>query len=158
MQLKNIQPVIALCVIALGLSFIASQIQAATFVSNTNPPTNDTQTPIYTTTDQIKGDSLPCTGTGTTCGISVNSFIAEQNASFNKQTFFSDTILGLNTGGTDSTLKFGGVDPTNIERTVDVNVTSSFKASGILAANNIGNSGGSGELCANINGDIILCP
>jgi hypothetical protein len=154
MKIKHIQQKSLALILAVACVFIANEISAAPFVSNTNPPANNTETPIYTVYDQIKGDGLACTGAGTTCGISVNGFIAEQNASFNKQTFFSNIILGSDSA--TSTIYFGGTDPVGTQRAVDVNVKGSFKSTDTLSSDALINSG-SGELCATQIGDIVLC-
>jgi hypothetical protein len=154
MQIKKIQQKSLALILALTCVFAINEISDAQFVDNTAPFTNNTPTPIYTLQDQIKGDGSSCTGSGTTCGISVNAFTAEQNASFNQQTFFSDVMVGADTA--TSTLYIGGTDPSGILRSVDVNVKGSLKSTDLLSSDTLINSG-SGELCAAQNGDIILC-
>jgi hypothetical protein len=120
----------------LGLAHASS-----TFIDATSSaPNNNIDVPLHTGPDQVKNGS-----------ISVDTFSAYQNASFFQQVFLTGAVFGGHPGDASSTLYVGtGPLPTNLAADGAIQVAGSI-TSGSVANQN------SGALCADANGNIILC-
>jgi hypothetical protein len=92
MIIQNSKYVIVGLILITGINSVFAEPQ----VKNTStPPENNTDVPINVgTTAQEKGQGAVCTGTGTSCGLSVNEFVAASGVQFNAQLVLEGSVLG----------------------------------------------------------------
>ncbi len=122
--------------------------QAASWINPpANAPQNNTFLPINVgVQDQVKESSL-----------SVNAFIAEQNAQFEDKVFMLNTVFGGSPTDTTSTVYFGGVDPVdNNLKKVNINMYGDLSAvTGMQSDSLIGPD--TAPLCVTSDGTLIRC-
>jgi hypothetical protein len=146
--LKNLMYVAFGLVFAIGISYI----HADTYTDNSNPPTNNTPTPLSVgTTDQIK-PSGGCTP-GNCGGLSLaEGFIANQNAAFNAMVYINGLILGGTSSTTPGTLAFGdNTTPATLQINGDVDTTLAMQS------DTLKNPKGDYGVCSNAAGYVVLC-
>lgn len=103
-------------------------------------PANTIDVPVHTGPTQVKDG-----------GLSVGTFLANQNAQFKQQTFLKGTVFGGTPGLSTSTVAIGdGIAPANI--VVNGNVSAAQYIQSTSVAN-----GNSSNLCATANGTIVTC-
>lgn len=122
--------------IALGL------VAAATlgFAQTATPPGANVDAPLHTGPDQVKNGSL-----------SVNTFLANQNAAFKQQTFLNGVVFGGKPGDATSTVNIGDTAaPANISVNGNLSAVSFLQSSSVANASSY-------HLCATANGTIVTC-
>lgn len=132
-------------VVALGASYIHAQTWNP---APSSPPSNNTIFPVnVSANDQVKLG-----------GLSVNAFMANQNAQFDKVIYLQGPMHGGTAASSDSTIAFGGTDPVNnaINRVVNMYVTGGLKAANTIQSDTLAGLNAS-ELCANSSGVLIRC-
>jgi hypothetical protein len=151
--LKNLMYVAFGLVFAIGISYIHAD---GTYTDNSNPPANNTPTPLNVgTTDQTKPSSS-CTA-GNCGGLSLGgTFIANQNAAFNALLYVKGLLLGgtLNADGTttDGTLAFGdSTTPASLQINGDVDTSLAMQS------DTLKNTNGDYGICSNADGYVVLC-
>ena len=118
----------------IGLAYAAFPMPSAA------APGNNIDVPVHTGPAQVKNG-----------GLSVNTFLANDNAQFKQQTFLNGTVFGGTPGLSTSTVAIGdGTAPANI--TVNGNVSAAQYIQSTSVAN-----GDSSNLCATTNGTIVTC-
>ncbi|MEO5646359.1 MAG: hypothetical protein ABIO57_01145 [Candidatus Paceibacterota bacterium] len=124
-------------IVALGLNMVS----AASWIGpNASSPSGNIAIPLHTGPAQIKDG-----------GLSVDTFLASQNAQFGQQVFFKGMVRGGTPTDSSSTVQFGtGSNATNITATGNVSAVSSISSSSVANTS-------SSPLCATTNGTIILC-
>lgn len=152
MQLKNMKTlmhsikfIVLGVVVALGASYIHAQTWNP---APSSPPSNNTIFPVnVSANDQVKLG-----------GLSVNAFMANQNAQFDKVIYLQGPMHGGTVASVDSTIAFGGTDPVNnaINRVVNMYVTGGLKAANTIQSDTLRGLS-VGELCANSSGVLIRC-
>ncbi len=124
-------------VLAAGLSVVSAAAWSGPAASS---PQNNIAAPLHTGPAQVKSG-----------GLSVNTFLASQNAQFGQQVFFKGIVRGGTPTDTDSTVLFGIPSmPTNLAASGDV------AAKGTIKSDSVANASSS-PLCATANGTIVLC-
>lgn len=134
-------------VVAIGASYVDAQ----TWNNAPTPaPTNNTSLPVdVSTTDQVKDGDL-----------SVNAFIANQNAQFDQTIYLEGSVHGGTAAqvSSDSTVRFGGTDPINatITRIVNLVITKGLKTTNTIQSDKL--AGASvGNLCVTSAGVLVRC-
>ncbi len=124
-------------VVAAGLSLVHADFPAPT----TTPPGANIDVPLHTGPSQVKDG-----------GLSVGSFIANDNAQFKQQTFLNGTVFGGSPANaqTSSTVAIGDVNRASISVNGDLSAIGGIKNDSVANAN-------SSALCADTGGTIILC-
>jgi hypothetical protein len=136
--------------IAFGLVIALSINAYAAWTAPTgSAPANNVDVPLHVGPDQIKIDAPA--SPNNSGGLSVGSFIANQNAEFDQQVFFNGMIRGGNGSTADSQVSFG--DSSHV---VNANVKGDTSAKGLLTNNSLSNTQAT-TLCAATDGTISLC-
>ncbi len=124
----------------------------------TPPQCNTPALPLNVSTlDQIKpkgGCAVSNCG-----GLSLlKTFVVELNAEFDG-TVFLNGIVGAGTGSmaTNSTVRFGGIDPTGNPQPVSIAMSGGLSANTLLQSGVLANSGGNLPICSDQNGYVTLC-
>ena len=128
--------------ITLGLIVaLAIGVTHASFtLPTTTPPGANVATPLHTGPDQVKD-----------AGLSVNTFLATQNAAFKQQTFLNGTVFGGKPGDASSTVSIGdSTAPANVA------VNGNLSAATFLQSSSVANTSAS-NLCATADGTIVTC-
>ena len=134
--LINTKYIIFGLIVALSVGFIHADFPSPT----ATPPGANIATPLHTGPDQVKD-----------AGLSVNTFLANQNAAFKQQTFLNGTVFGGNPGDATSTVVVGDTTlPANIA------VNGNLSAASFIQSTSVANASSS-NLCASPNGTIVTC-
>lgn len=146
------------------IAIAASYAYAAGGVWNTRPSTvlgENPDTPINVSSVlQIKGCPIPSACPQTGGGLSVNTFSATSAAQFQKDVTFNGILRGDTPVAqtVNSTVSFGGLDATSVNRIVDLVMKGSLETKNVLElANLANNTSGGGEVCADAAGNLVLC-
>jgi hypothetical protein len=130
-------------ILGLALAFTLSVSFAADFTGPTaSAPGGNVPTPLHTGPDQVKDG-----------GLSVNGFIANQNAQFKQQVFLNGTVLGGSPTNNEasSAINIGDQNtPTNISVSGGLSAHSYLQSSSVANSSNL-------SLCATSNGTIVNC-
>lgn len=142
-----------------GIVFLVNEVSAGNPASGPSAafPNGNTAFPITVGTyPQVKGAGAPPAPGG---GLVIGSvFVARLNASFDKEVGIQGILTGEQVGATtNSNLSFGDASAGN---QVDVNITGTTYATGghLYAPVENAPAGMVQALCANQQGEIILCP
>ena len=138
---KNIFKILILIICVIGASEAIAQFSSA--------PAANTDAPVNTSSiDQVK-----------TGDISVDAFSVSKSAQFEKGVILQGILMGNATSATTSILNIGGLDPANIQRTVDmlvangkISVTNSVTLASLVATQPTNK-----ELCATNTGTVVFC-
>lgn len=151
MNTHHITSYIRIGIIGLLLFFAATTSAGNPAVPNPGGfSANNTPFPVVVDgTTQIKGDDAVSTGGG----LSVEAFTGYQNSSFKKTVGVQGILTGGDSSDQDSALAIG--DTTHA---VDLSVLgTTYAQDGYLRSQTIVDASGP-RLCANTNGEIIVCP
>jgi hypothetical protein len=134
--LTNFKYIVLGLVVAMAFGVTHAQFVGPT----TTPPSGNIDVPIHTGPDQVKNG-----------GLSVNTFLANENAQFKQETFLNGTVFGGSPGGVIFTVPIGdSTAPANIA------VNGNLSAVTLIQSTSVQN-GNSSNLCATTNGTIVLC-
>ncbi|HTH93120.1 MAG TPA: hypothetical protein VL576_01385 [Candidatus Paceibacterota bacterium] len=123
-------------VIAGALSFTHADFA----LPSASAPASNIDAPLHTGPDQVKDG-----------GLSVNLFLANQNAQFKQQTFLNGTVFGGNVGDPNSTVVVG--DGT---ASANLSVKGGLSAALALISGSVANPSNN-ALCADAKGTIVPC-
>ena len=140
--MKHIFNNIRLITLALILAFAASYANAAFSLPSGTPPQNSAiAVPVHTGRSQIRSGSL-----------SVGDFISASTSSFDQDIFIEEqTIYGGTPTSSTSTIKFGSTDTVHVQSNGSIKVKSYIQSQGLA-------TGEIKELCADTEGNIVICP
>ncbi|MES2224660.1 MAG: hypothetical protein V4478_01595 [Patescibacteria group bacterium] len=135
--LHNLKFIVFGLAVAISLGIVAAAPWAE---PSSVAPEGNIAAPLHTGPSQIKSG-----------GLSVDTFLAAQNAQFGQQVFFTGMVRGGTSADTDSTVRFGtGGMHTNMTATGDVSAVGTIASSSVANAN-------SSALCATAEGTIVTC-
>ncbi len=145
----KIIPQLLILISGIVLAVGASYVHAALFTEPTGAPVmSNKDVPIHVGADQVKNG-----------GLSVGTFLANQNAQFDQQVFLGGTTARMVRGGApataNSTVNIGGFNVDNSVDRVKTMVDGSVFANSLEGTDLSNNS--SRKVCANAAGKLVLC-
>lgn len=143
--IQSIKFIVLGVAVAVGASYIHAQSWTP---APGTPPGSNTIFPVNVSSDDQVKDG----------GLSVNAFVANQNAQFDQVIYLQGAMHGGTASTIDSTILFGGTDPitSSINRVVNIVATGGLKATNNIQSDTLTELY-VGDLCANSLGELVRC-